>query len=128
MKLTESIARLCEWEMNGYKPLASTRAIRALCLNEQHKPSMPRAPFSTAIPLALSKAVDADFDRLIEIRFAVFGQRHATPPASPISTCCTRVAIRRQVKQVARDRNLKALHTDPTVTGGEAFVESTPFG
>ena len=65
--------------------------------------------------LALSKAVDEDFDRLMDIQFAAFGQT-GDSPREPYIDLLYPGGDTPAGQAAARDRNLKSLHTDPTVT------------
>jgi hypothetical protein len=67
------------------------------------------------MPLVLSKAVDADFERLIEIQFAAFGLT-GDSPREPFIALLYPDADTPAGQAAARDRNLKSLHSDPTAT------------
>jgi hypothetical protein len=67
------------------------------------------------MPFLLSDAVDADFDRLIEIQFAAFGQT-GDSPREPFMDWMYPNADTPSGQAAARDRTLKSLRSDHTAT------------
>jgi len=67
------------------------------------------------MPLVLSEADDADFDRLMEIQFAAFGQT-GDSPREPFIDVIYPGGDTPSGQAAARDRVLKSLHSDPTAT------------
>ena len=114
-RIDTKVAR-CEWEMNGYKSFGSDQShpAGATLQSTAQTTVIPPCPINTTMPLAPSNAVSR---RRLWLSYGNPIRRLRTEtsnsPHEPTSTCCIRV---------------EALHTDPTVTGGEVFIKSTLFG